>query len=426
VRVKLLLLLTLFSLSVSAQNLTNSAYSRYGIGDLQFTGFTTNRAMGGISQGYNNPYVMNYSNPASYAGIKITAIQIGASSSSYVQQTSVARQKGNNTNFAYFILGFPIKKWWGTSLGLLPYSAVGYKINTSGNSTNIAGSTLNYLFKGNGGLNRLYWGNGFKPFKGFSIGANSCFLFGDVTRERRAFYTDGLSFNTREQAESNIKGFDFNFGSQYQYDFKNDWSLTAGVTYGMGTTLNASSTTIIQSYTESSSGITIKDTIAYTSSIKGTVVLPSQMGGGITIRKSDQLLFGLDYTNEKWTDFRLFGKSDSLANSNKIAIGFQYTPDASLKANNFKRTQYRAGFRYGNTFLKINNTQLTDMAITFGFGLPLPAVPRLATNFFSTANISVELGKRGTFNNNLIEEKYFKVGFGLVINNKWFDQRKID
>jgi len=425
VRVKLLSFFTLLSFYVTAQNLTSSAYSRYGIGELQFSGFTTNKAMGGISQGYNNPYVMNYSNPASYTGIRITAMQIGASSNTYVQETSASRQKVNNSNFSYFLLGFPVKKWWGSAFGILPYSAMGYKITTTG-SSNVGASSLSYLFKGNGGLNRIFWGNGFKPFKNFSIGANSCFLFGNLTKERRAFYPDGSAFNAREQSVINIQGFDFNFGAQYQYDLKKDWSVTAGITYGIGSSLTSYSTSVIQSYTETNSTITIKDTLSYASNVKGNIVLPKQMGGGITVRKSDKLLFGLDYTGESWSDFRFSGKTDSLTNSGRISLGFQYTPTTDLKAANYKRTQYRAGFRYGNTYLKINNTQLNDMALTFGFGLPLPAVPRYATNFFSTANVSFELGKRGTLNNNLIQEKYFKVGFGLVINNKWFDQRKID
>lgn len=414
----LLFLAFTFSFLAPAQTLTNSAYSRYGIGDLQFSSFTANKGFAGVSQAYQSAYVINYNNPASYSSLKLTAIQIGVSSNNFEQQTLLTKQKINNTNLAYFSAAFPVKKWWGTSIGLLPYSAIGYKITTA-SASNVSGSTLSYLYKGSGGLNRFYWGNGFTPFKNFSIGANANFLFGNFTKERRAYYTDGTLYNVREQTVSNIKGLEYNFGTQHNVLLNKDWAMTIGLTYGLQSLLNTSNNSIVQTYTEVNEAISVKDTLQYITDDKNSITIPQKIGGGIVLKKSDKYLIGFDYTTQNWKDFKLNGKDDSLTNSNKFAIGFQYTPDPTSLKSFIKKTQYRAGFHYSNTYLKINNTQLKDYAVSLGFGFPLK-------RNFSTGNLAVEYGKRGTVQNNLIEEKYLKFSLGLVINDKWFIRRKID
>src|SRR6185369_7607704 len=67
--------LILLSINASAQTSSSSPYSRYGIGDLQFSGFTKNIGMGGISHGYNPAYNMNISNPASYSSLVLTTFE---------------------------------------------------------------------------------------------------------------------------------------------------------------------------------------------------------------------------------------------------------------------------------------------------------------------------------------------------------------
>jgi hypothetical protein len=57
------------------------------------------------------------------------------------------------------------------------------------------------------------------------------------------------------------------------------------------------------------------------------------------------------------------------------------------------------------------------MAVTLGFGLPVG-------NGFSSATIGLEYGKKGTKNNNLLEENYFNVSIGLSFSDKWFVKRK--
>jgi len=69
--------------------------------------------------------------------------------------------------------------------------------------------------------------------------------------------------------------------------------------------------------------------------------------------------------------------------------------------------------------LQIGNTQLTEYAVSFGLGLPV-------MKGRSTLNIGVELGKRGTIDNDLILENFTRVIFGIAIRERWFHVRKYD
>ena len=67
-----------------------------------------------------------------------------------------------NLNFSYASLGFPVKRIGGAAFGIMPYSSVGYKINSSEEVANIG--TMNYQFDGVGGLNKAFAATGLKLF----------------------------------------------------------------------------------------------------------------------------------------------------------------------------------------------------------------------------------------------------------------------
>ena len=67
--------------------------------------------------------------------------------------------------------------------------------------------------------------------------------------------------------------------------------------------------------------------------------------------------------------------------------------------------------------MKINGSAIDEFGISFGLGLPVG-------QFFSNANIGIEIGQRGTIDNNLIEEDFVNIQIGLSLNDRWFVKRK--
>ncbi len=214
----LLPFLIFFSINLTAQTSSSSPYSRYGIGDLQFSGFTQNIGMGGISLGYSPHNSMNISNPASYSSLILTTFETAVNMNQVQLKTSTKTQNINDISLSYFAFGFPVKnKKWGAGFGLLPYSNVGYSIRDP--QTNAAGDRELHTYEGSGGLNQFFIGNGWSPYKNFSIGANASYLFGVINQERRIEYPYLSNyFNTRIAQETSVGAVYFNFGMQFTFD----------------------------------------------------------------------------------------------------------------------------------------------------------------------------------------------------------------
>src|ERR1035437_6520920 len=165
----------------NSQAIVNSPYSRYGLGDLQPGNYASNIAIGGISNALQNdttaPFNINSANPASLASTRLTIFDFGLMSNMTQLETDSKKFQNNRTGFSYASLAFPVAKWWGTCIGLRPYSSVGYKIYDQRVQDSIG--TVHYSYTGQGGINQVFWGNGFR-IKNLYLGANVSYLFGNL------------------------------------------------------------------------------------------------------------------------------------------------------------------------------------------------------------------------------------------------------
>ena len=69
------------------------------------------------------------------------------------------------------------------------------------------------------------------------------------------------------------------------------------------------------------------------------------------------------------------------------------------------------------TGLNINGQSINEIGMSFGLGIP-------AGGLFSNVNATVELGKRGTTNADLVEENFINFQMSLSLNDRWFVKRK--
>ena len=122
---------------------------------------------------------------------------------------------------------------------------------------------------------------------------------------------------------------------------------------------------------------------------------------------------------QNWEDYSLFDEGDDLNNSMRISGGLQYTPEFNSVTKYYKRMQYRLGGAYSNTPLTLNDTQLKEMSVSFGFGIP---VRKSRTKY----DVSLIVGQRGTTDNNLIKEQFVRVGLSVSYDGIWFVKRKYD
>ena len=146
---------------------------------------------------------------------------------------------------------------------------------------------------------------------------------------------------------------------------------------------------------------------------------PRNDGRDVGDGRRPRWLVGLDLKWEAWDAFEKFGSVDSsLVSSLRIGAGIQFAPDANSYGKFWKRAQYRFGGYYNTGHIKIGNQRISEFAFTAGLGLPLRRI--------SSLNIALEVGQRGSVNNNLIRETFLEATFGITLNDKWFQQRKYD
>lgn len=413
-----------------SQTSTNSPYSRYALGDLQYSGFANNLSLGGIYNALQNdsiaPFFINTSNPASHASVKLTVFDLGIKSNTVKLETSDKKYTSNQTAISYMALAFPVAKWWGASFGLLPYSSVGYKIYDKRVQDSIG--TVNYSYEGEGGINQVYFGNGFK-IKNFSAGINLSYLFGDLTYfSRDSFPKASNYFNTKLSQTTRVSDVYSSFGLQYRIRLKKDWSLTLGTTGSTKNNINIKQTTFAATYKNDFGVEVIKDTVVNQEDVKDVITIPLAFGGGMVFKKGEKWLLGFDYSMQNWSEFNSFGQKGLLKNSQRMAMGIQFTPNksAGTKEPYFKKIFYRAGFRYADSYLELKNTPLQDYAITFGAGFPLRKLKVGEIYSQSIINVGFEIGQRGTTDNQLIREQYLNAFVSFTLNDRWFIKRKYD
>lgn len=411
--ISIVALLFLFLPAISQTRIT-SPYSRFGVGELMFNQNFRNMGMGGIGIGYRSNHSVNYLNPASYTAVDSVSFIFEATAFShyYQQQTVSEKQMGNYTSLGNLSFGFPVKRWWGVGVGLKPFSAVGYKVLNTTENAEIG--TVNYLYEGTGGINQVFVGNAFKPFKGFSVGFNASYLFGSMERHASVF-SDSTGFFLANQIKSNqVSDWHFGFGAQYELNLSSNRSLTFGATFGPATAINIRQAETIQRMLP---GFTRFDTISHYEGEKGSLYLPAYWGAGVFARMNSQWAAGFDFQQQYWENYKIFDVPGDLNNTYQLAFGIQHNPSIQTFSNFFSRLEYRAGFRYGQTYLNLNDKAINEFGISFGIGLPIRRT-------YNGLNLSFEFGQRGTTENDLIKENLYRINIGVNIHERWFMRRR--
>jgi len=415
----LLVIAIFLSISAKAQVDYRSPYSRYGIGDITSTNHPVRMSMGGLTMAIRDGNLINSDNPASYTELDTLSFVFdgGVAERLSTWETVNISEQTEYSSLGYITLGFPITRWLKTSFGLKPYSNVGYSIADERNLEDI--SSMTQIFEGEGGLNDFYLGIGAQLTKNLSLGVNATYTWGNINLSRYVTFPDSSYYwDTQVSDKRSISDIRLSYGLQYELPIQENWNLIAGLTYSNAAELNATEESLTTMLVRSETGAeNILDTVKHVPERKGSITLPASYGAGLVVEKLNRFRFGLDYRFQQWEDYRSFGAVDSLENSSQISFGAEIWPEHNTLSSYFKKIKYRFGVHYNDTYLQIQDDQLSEVGISFGVGLPIK-------NTGSSINLGVEIGRRGTTDNELIRENYFKFTLGLAIFERWFLQRK--
>ncbi|HNQ82044.1 MAG TPA: hypothetical protein PLW31_14545 [Bacteroidales bacterium] len=416
-----LLLVASFRLSsLYGQISINSPYTRYGLGTLVENGNDPRiTAMGGLYSGFRSPSVINTANPASYTAFDSVSFVFDAGVFGLMSNLQVTNQKnqGSYVSLSHLLFGFPVTRWWRTSFGVLPFSYVGYDIFNTEQQTGMP--DIQYVYRGSGGLNQLYWGNGFKIGKKLSVGFNVKYLFGNITRSRGVTFPDSIEMkNTYIRSSMRPSDFYGEIGFQYREKLSKDLFMVIGGVFGPELEIGSSTSRLVTTYFgDITEAQLYYDTIDAVDNEKGSFTLPMRTGGGITLGKDGKWMAGADFTWQNWEKYRYNGNSDSLVNRWSVGVGGEYIPDSRNIGTYFQRVAYRIGFQYGRTPIYLKGKYIDEFGISFGMGLPIKKSK-------STVNLAATIGKRGTIQNGLIQENFIKFTIAVNVFENWFFKSK--
>jgi hypothetical protein len=402
-------------LALIAQNSTSSPYTRLGYGVVADRSFGAGRSMGGIGYGLRSPFQINPMNPASYSSMDSMTFlfDVGATLQLSSFSDDVNHHRNLSGNLEYLALQFPVTRNLALSAGVLPYSYVGYTINSINTSDEV---THIDRFTGKGGLNEVFLGASIDIWKKrLAIGANVSYLFGNIDHNSTVEYiTTGQQMgNLYSLKKVEMRKIKYDLGMQYTHPLSKTERMTFGLAYSPKVKLNSDSYDLVSADPYFMSNILKADT-AHNQGFD----IPSTLGFGASYTKDFKLILAADVSFQNWSGAHFFGENDQFKNRFKFAAGAEYIPNNFTRAY-LSRVKYRAGLHYSNSYIQINDQGYNEFGVCLGAGFPMLDNRSFINASFEYVMVNPEV-------KTLIKEQYLRFTLTFTFNELWFMKRKID
>lgn len=420
------ILLGFGTLSIVAQSGTKSPYSQYGLGILSDQSQGFNRGMSGLFQGFRSGNQVNMQNPASYSAVDSLSMifDVGVSGQITNFKEGGAKVNAKTANFEYVTALFRIFPKFGASIGLVPYTNVGYSYSTT-QQIGSSSTTSTMQFSGEGGLRQAYLGLGYEFFKGFSLGANISYFWGSYKKDITVLSSDYAVKTLSKTYDADVSSYKLDLGVQYRHSLTKTDELTFGATFGLGHKLRSDPSLTVMTL-DSQTGVMS----ASVDTVHNGLSIPMTIGAGIAYSRNKSLFFGVDYQLMRWgaESFPVVNENTNnyeLVNNyymdrHKVTVGAEWLPNR-MSRRFLNRVQYRVGASYATPYYKINGQDgPKELTVSAGFGIPLVN----SWNNRSVLNISFQWANLSA--KNLVTENSFRVTIGLTFNERWFAKWKVD
>lgn len=398
----------------------NTPYSMYGYGILGDRATSMQSQMGGIGYAMQSGRQINVMNPASYASIdSLTFLwDMGANMDMQWSKDRTGKTHGYGGGLDYVTMEFPLSKYMGMSIGMVPVTQVGYAF----------GDEIKYGARqnqGNGGITEAYAGISGKV-GGFSVGVNVSYDFGTIQNDVYATPISGTQTLSQSLFEQIMQIRDWNIvaGVQYKQPFNRYNSITLGATYSPKKSFHGNTVLTLQDLTSDSR----PDTIARTG-MKGKYYSPQTFGIGLayTHEKVHRIFVEADFTLQQWSAAPYSSLKDAsgqvvfegmkFSDRQKIALGGEYIHN--VRGSYFERMPWRLGAFYTDDYLKIDGNRMREFGVSLGTGFTAPGGKTMI-------NFGLGWRHRQTKPVNLLSENYFNIMVGVNFNEVWFFKRRIN
>ena len=408
---KLSILFILISFFGYSQRTSYSPYSYFGVGETNFSATVENQMMGGNTAYYDSVH-QNMNNAASLSKLKFVNYSVGVDLKNTSYLSSSTNEKSTAAAINYISVAIPTKLL-SFSFGIKPKTSVGYLLENDDKSK--TPPELN-RFTGTGGVSNAFVSIGFELFKNWGFGFSSSYAFGNLNHYHTKIL-ENIELYTRVSSESSVSGLDYNFSTVYQKTFNEKITLYSSIIYQPEAKYKSRNNQIISTIDPNSSfGGDFEEIDLSAVGLKNTnIKIPNSLSFGLGLGQDKKWFLGFNYMKNDEGGYKneLMGLDNvEFKSSQTYSIGGFLLPEYNSFTNYFKTLTYRFGLRYKNGGLYVNNQQINEIGVNFGFGIPLAGI--------SSANLGFEFGQRGTTKASLIKEKFFSIRLGVSLNDLWF------
>jgi len=398
-----------------SQSGSSSPYSSAGLGDINFRGTQVTRFLGGLDV-FTDSIHANLNNPGSYGDLKVTTYSLGIHSKTNSLSDNDNKKIKHIAALDYLAVGIPAGKF-GFGFGLIPYSSVGYKVQSTSEES---GLNITNRHEGSGGINQTFLSFGFPFLKYFTTGITMNYGFGNLFYNTSQ-YKENINLATFINNSSSISGFSYQVSLNVKIPIKEKYLFRIMYSIQPEANLNSRNERII--YTQNINGTAISDFESVDLGLTGLretdLLFPKTEKIGIGLGKNKKWFIGIQKNSINSSIF----KNDFIEKENitynkgsQFSLGGFYIPNYSSMSSYWKRVVYRLGFRSENTGLVFNSIPIKETSFAIGIGVPM--------NGLSNANIGIEFGERGDKKQGLIKENFISFRVGFSLNDRWFVKRK--
>ena len=394
-------------ISTGSAQTNNQPYSIHAIGDI--TDNIINRTSGLASTGLayrNNRYIIT-NNPASLSALdnQFFCGEIGVNGQ-YIDYTgnsvSPTNHQSSDITFKRFALGTKIFRHWGSAVGLVPYSEENYEY-TGYQPIGGSGAVLPTYNQGYGGINKVFWSNGYEFLNHFSIGITTSYLFGSITN-KNIMFGQGTSIYLSKNNNTFFNSIYLDYGLQYYGSINSHWDFTLGATFANQQNIR----------TETNLNVINLDSAVLRNSITtGKFDIPTSYGIGFSITRNKRYTLVADYKFQNWSSLRSATGDFFYENSQRASVGFEISNKKVAYNTLYEASFFQAGFYYNKTYLIVNGTPINDIGGSIGMGTNSKRSPL-------SLLVVLQYGIRGTTENNLLRENYVNLSFVFSMRDFWY------
>lgn len=403
-------LVALLPFALIAQSNTNSPYSYFGLGEFDLSGYSKTSGMGGVGYGIRTSSFVNHLNPASYAGFDSLRVVLDVSASGKVLwlRSPSDGHSSFNGNIKRIALGLRLHRLWAVSLGMTPFSNVGYRVNAHEPVVGLSDDRSTATYSGDGGLTRFYIGTSVRPFGGLSLGANVSMLFGYINKTKTTSHRLLDASWTEKYRYKPNTALLLDFGAQYAIGLPGGSRLTLGLVGGLSSSIKLAKYYSV--FMGTGGDEEMRDVERF--------YLPLHLGGGFALT-TQRWAFAADYETQRWADVAQQNRTTRFANTHRAALGLSFCPNYYLGRNLLQRMTYQMGLHYERSHLSFQGARSDAYGITFGVDMPF-------RQQLSSLALSVDVGLKGRAYRDMLRETYIRVNMGISFSDFWFLKRQYD